>query len=161
YYLFSFAGAKIVAIFSLIIGILFITNLSLGNMYNRMKQTVQKWYEVLQSKWEKSKTYRQNKETKADAKTSDVTKTEIEDIEEIEETYEMDVGDDNEYVLPDIDLLDETVKHSQHREKSAIQKTVKVLEETFQSFGVNAKITKAHVGPAVTKYEVQPEAGVK
>ena len=192
YYLFSFAGAKIVAIFSLIIGILFITNLSLGNMYNRMKQTVQKWYEVLQSKWEKSKTSRQNKETKADAETSVVPKSEIEaseeldvqysfdeqtgqasldiedtenppveDIEEIEETYEMDVGDDNEYVLPGIDLLDETVKHSQHREKSAIQKTVKVLEETFQSFGVNAKITKAHVGPAVTKYEVQPEAGVK
>lgn len=192
YYLFSFAGAKIVAIFSLIIGILFITNLSLGNMYNRMKQTGQKLYEVLQSKWEKSKTSRQNKETKADAETSVVPKSEIEaseeldvqysfdeqtgqasldiedtenppveDIEEIEETYEMDVGDDNEYVLPDIDLLDETVKHSQHREKSAIQKTVKVLEETFQSFGVNAKITKAHVGPAVTKYEVQPEAGVK
>ena len=192
YYLFSFAGAKIVAIFSLIIGILFITNLSLGNMYNRMKQTGQKLYEVLQSKWEKSKTSRQNKETKADAETSVVPKPEIEaseeldvqysfdeqtgqasldiedtenppveDIEEIEETYEMDVGDDNEYVLPGIDLLDETVKHSQHREKSAIQKTVKVLEETFQSFGVNAKITKAHVGPAVTKYEVQPEAGVK
>lgn len=192
YYLFSFAGAKIVAIFSLIIGILFITNLSLGNMYNRMKQTVQKWYEVLQSKWEKSKTSRQNKETKADAETSVVPKSEIEaseeldvqysfdeqtgqasldiedtenppveDIEEIEETYEMNVSDDNEYVLPGIDLLDETVKHSQHREKSAIQKTVKVLEETFQSFGVNAKITKAHVGPAVTKYEVQPEAGVK
>src|SRR5699024_9949086 len=192
YYLFSFAGAKIVAIFSLIIGILFITNLSLGNMYNRMKQTVQKWYEVLQSKWEKSKTSRQNKETKADAETSIVPKPEeeaseeldvqysfdeqtgqasldiedtenppVEDIEEIEETYEMNVSDDNEYVLPSIDLLDETVKHSQHREKSAIQKTVKVLEETFQSFGVNAKITKAHVGPAVTKYEVQPEAGVK
>lgn len=195
YYLFSFAGAKIVAIFSLIIGILFITNLSLGNMYNGMKQTVQKWYEILRSKWEKSKISRQNKETKADAETLetsvvpkpeveaseeldvqysfdehtgqaslDIEDTEnppVEDIEEIEETYEMDVGDDNEYVLPGIDLLDETVKHSQHREKSAIQKTVKVLEETFQSFGVNAKITKAHVGPAVTKYEVQPEAGVK
>src|SRR5690625_6944504 len=35
------------------------------------------------------------------------------------------------------------------------------LEETFKSFGVQAKITKAHVGPAVTKYEVFPEAGVK
>src|SRR5699024_4189785 len=42
YYLFSFAGAKIVAIFSLIIGILFITNLSLVIIYNVMKQTKQK-----------------------------------------------------------------------------------------------------------------------
>src|SRR5699024_356156 len=34
-------------------------------------------------------------------------------------------------------------------------------EQTFKSFGVNARITKAHVGPAVTKYEVYPEQGVK
>src|SRR5699024_1643353 len=90
YYLFSFAGAKIVAIFSLIIGILFITNLSLGNMYNRMKQTGQKLYEVLQSKWEKSKTSRQNKETKADAETSVVPKSEIEASEEIDVQYSLD-----------------------------------------------------------------------
>src|SRR5699024_6342573 len=31
----------------------------------------------------------------------------------------------------------------------------------FHSFGVKAKVTKVHVGPAVTKYEVAPEAGVK
>ena len=195
YYLFSFAGAKIVAIFSLIIGILFITNLSLGNIYNVMKQTIQKWYQTLRSKWEQSKKSRENKESKEETQsleTSVIPKEEVEaseeldvqysfdeqtgqaslniedtenppveEMEEIDETYEMNGGDDNEYVLPGIELLDETVKQSQHREKSAIQKTVRVLEETFESFGVNAKITKAHVGPAVTKYEVQPEAGVK
>ena len=63
--------------------------------------------------------------------------------------------------LPSIELLAEAVKHSQQREKSQIHKTVQVLEQTFHSFGVKAKITKAHVGPAVTKYEVYPEAGVK
>src|SRR5699024_9285916 len=51
--------------------------------------------------------------------------------------------------------------NQQEKEKSQIQKTVKVLEQTFKSFGVNARITKAHVGPAVTKYEVYPEQGVK
>src|SRR5699024_6990244 len=195
YYLFSFAVAKIVVIFSLIIVILFITNLSLGNIYNVMKQTIQKWYQTLRSKWEQSKKSRENKESKEETQsleTSVIPKEEVEaseeldvqysfdeqtgqaslniedtenppveEMEEIDETYEMNGGDDNEYVLPGIELLDETVKQSQHREKSAIQKTVRVLEETFESFGVNAKITKAHVGPAVTKYEVQPEAGVK
>src|SRR5699024_6497699 len=195
YYLFSFAGAKIVAIFSLIIGILFITNLSLGNIYNVMKQTIQKWYQTLRSKWEQSKKSRENKESKEETQsleTSVIPKEEVEaseeldvqysfdeqtgqaslniedtenppveEMEEIDETYEMNGGDDNEYVLPGIELLDETVKQSQHREKSAIQKTVRVLEETFESFGVNAKITKAQGGPAVTKYEGKPEAGVK
>src|SRR5699024_12001184 len=38
---------------------------------------------------------------------------------------------------------------------------VRKLERTFNSFGVKARVTKVHVGPAVTKYEVYPEAGVK
>src|SRR5699024_6720723 len=66
-----------------------------------------------------------------------------------------------DYTLPPVSLLAEPVKHTQQKEKSQIQSTVKLLEETFDSFGVRAKITKAHVGAAVTKYEVHPEAGVK
>src|SRR5699024_9080922 len=46
-------------------------------------------------------------------------------------------------------------------EKSHIQSVVRKLEHTFHSFGVKAHVTKVHVGPAVTKYEVYPEAGVK
>src|SRR5699024_6452640 len=37
YFLFSFAGAKIVAVFSILIGILFMTNLSLGKMMEKCK----------------------------------------------------------------------------------------------------------------------------
>lgn len=197
YYLFSFAGAKIVAVFSLIVGILFMTNISLGNIYLVIKQNTQKTYRNLHSKWDEKRTTRQNKSKQNQEQTEslevsvtpqveveaseeldvqysfdeqtgqaalDIEDTEgspVEDIDKIDETYELNIDDDNDYVLPSINLLDETVKQSQHGEKLAIQKTVKVLEETFKSFGVNAKITKAHVGPAVTKYEVQPEAGVK
>src|SRR5699024_3420821 len=46
-------------------------------------------------------------------------------------------------------------------EKAQIQNIVGVLEETFDSFNVKAKVAKAHVGPAVTKYEVHPDSGVK
>lgn len=42
-----------------------------------------------------------------------------------------------------------------------IQQTVRKLETTFESFGVKAKVAKVHIGPAVTKYEVYPAAGVK
>src|SRR5699024_8471348 len=66
-----------------------------------------------------------------------------------------------EYRLPSLDLLEEPAFNSQQQEKSQIQATVRTLEKTFQSFGVKARVTKVHVGPAVTKYEVAPEAGVK
>ena len=37
----------------------------------------------------------------------------------------------------------------------------KSLKEHFLSFGVKAKVTQVHLGPAVTKYEVLPDTGVK
>ncbi len=37
----------------------------------------------------------------------------------------------------------------------------KKLEQTLQSFGVKAKVTQVHLGPAVTKYEILPDIGVK
>lgn len=35
------------------------------------------------------------------------------------------------------------------------------MERTFTSFGVKARVTQVHLGPAVTKYEVHPDVGVK
>lgn len=66
-----------------------------------------------------------------------------------------------DYQLPSINLLDEPEHNAQHQERGQIQAVVRKLEKTFHSFGVKAKVTKVHVGPAVTKYEVYPEAGVK
>lgn len=65
------------------------------------------------------------------------------------------------YVLPSINLLQAPVTKKKPQEKGKIQEVVRKLETTFESFGVKAKVTRVHVGPAVTKYEVYPEAGVK
>jgi S-DNA-T family DNA segregation ATPase FtsK/SpoIIIE len=37
----------------------------------------------------------------------------------------------------------------------------KKLEETLGSFGVSAKVINVTRGPSVTRYELQPSAGVK
>src|SRR5699024_6971166 len=66
-----------------------------------------------------------------------------------------------QYELPTLKLLKNPKKQSQQNEKAQIQNIVGVLEETFDSFNVKAKVAKAHVGPAVTKYEVHPDSGVK
>lgn len=65
------------------------------------------------------------------------------------------------YQLPPVTLLDEAAPADQSKEYQQIEANARKLEETFESFGVKAKITQVHLGPAVTKYEVQPAVGVK
>lgn len=69
--------------------------------------------------------------------------------------------ENEEYQLPPLDLLTLPPHSDQSGEYAGIQKNAKKLEKTFQSFGVRAKVTQVHLGPAVTKYEVLPDTGVK
>ncbi|MDX8288420.1 DNA translocase FtsK [Metabacillus indicus] len=65
------------------------------------------------------------------------------------------------YALPSLDLLSQPKVNSQQTDKKNIYENARKLEKTFQSFGVKAKVTQVHLGPAVTKYEVYPDVGVK
>ncbi|WP_416150891.1 DNA translocase FtsK [Salipaludibacillus sp. HK11] len=70
-------------------------------------------------------------------------------------------AENREYILPKIDLLENPAKSSQAKEHSMLSKNARKLERTLESFGVSAKVTKVHLGPTVTKYEVYPSTGVK
>ncbi|WP_050181396.1 DNA translocase FtsK [Domibacillus robiginosus] len=70
-------------------------------------------------------------------------------------------AENKDYKLPPASLLQKPQQADQSNEKKHIQKNAQKLEKTFQSFGVKAKVTQIHLGPAVTKYEVQPDTGVK
>ncbi|XQY93570.1 DNA translocase FtsK [Metabacillus sp. HB246100] len=69
--------------------------------------------------------------------------------------------ENHDYELPPIDLLKAPKHNSQQADKKNIYENARKLEKTFQSFGVKAKVTQVHLGPAVTKYEVYPDVGVK
>ncbi|PAF11767.1 hypothetical protein CHH61_25510, partial [Shouchella clausii] len=69
--------------------------------------------------------------------------------------------ENKDYELPPIDLLKAPKHNAQNADKKNIYENARKLEKTFQSFGVKAKVTQVHLGPAVTKYEVYPDAGVK
>ncbi|MFZ5987298.1 MAG: DNA translocase FtsK 4TM domain-containing protein [Bacillota bacterium] len=45
--------------------------------------------------------------------------------------------------------------------RNAAIRGAKKLEETLKSFGVDAKVVNVSMGPAVTRYELQPSPGVK
>lgn len=65
------------------------------------------------------------------------------------------------YQLPSVEMLKLPNNPSQLNEKKQLATNAKKLEETLGSFGVHARVAKVHLGPAVTKYEVHPSAGVK
>jgi S-DNA-T family DNA segregation ATPase FtsK/SpoIIIE len=66
-----------------------------------------------------------------------------------------------DYQLPSIESLSQPAHSGQLTDKKNIYENARKLERTFQSFGVKAKVTQVHLGPAVTKYEVYPDVGVK
>ncbi|MGT2926671.1 DNA translocase FtsK [Streptococcus cuniculipharyngis] len=65
------------------------------------------------------------------------------------------------YRLPSLDLFAPDKPKNQNREKKLVRDNIKVLEETFASFGIKVVVERAEIGPSVTKYEVKPAVGVR
>lgn len=66
------------------------------------------------------------------------------------------------FALPMPDMLNAVDEHehsAQMREEAAEQ--VLKLEDTLLSFGINAKVTHYERGPVLTRYEVEPERGIR
>lgn len=87
---------------------------------------------------------------------------EEEDTEELEDFVINGGADDSDYQLPPLTLLNPIPPSDQSDEKMIVEKNLKILERTFESFGVEAKVMpNPLVGPAVTKFEIKPAIGVK
>lgn len=65
------------------------------------------------------------------------------------------------YVFPPISMLETGKKLNPAFETEELQTNGKILVETLKSFGVQTKILDICRGPSVTRYELQPAAGVK
>lgn len=100
------------------------------------------------------KTNKPPEETKE--KEISISQKELNDIIRIE-------SDNEDFLLPDLKLLSTPIINKEHIKKveSDIQETIQKLEETLESFKVNAKVVNTSQGPNVTRYEIQPGFGVK
>lgn len=78
---------------------------------------------------------------------------EIDKIEVNEESY------DN-YVLPPITLLNNPIKKQTVTKGDIVEKS-KILQSTFNNFGIEVKIVKAIVGPSITQFQILPTPGTK
>ncbi|KYH35781.1 DNA translocase SpoIIIE [Clostridium tepidiprofundi DSM 19306] len=66
------------------------------------------------------------------------------------------------YTFPTIDLLEENNEHkSKKSDKRELLNSATKLQDTLNSFGVKAKVIQVTKGPSVTRFELQPDPGVK
>lgn len=66
----------------------------------------------------------------------------------------------DKYVFPPISLLNE-YKSSSDGTRQETLKNAEKLQNTLASFGITAKLVGISVGPTVTRYELEPQAGIR
>ena len=66
-----------------------------------------------------------------------------------------------EYVYPPLSLLNESKGGDESASLNEQNATAELLVQTLREFGVSAKVIHVSHGPTVTRYELQPSAGVK
>lgn len=66
-----------------------------------------------------------------------------------------------EYVFPPLSLLVRGQANKNGNSDEELRQTALKLKNTLESFGVKVQVTNVSCGPTVTRYELQPDQGVK
>ena len=98
-------------------------------------------------------------EYKPEIPTEELTKHTNEPLEAI--TADLPISDEQPYVFPPISLLQEDTEANAEESYDVIVETGRKLISVLESYGVKAKLVSTSRGPAVTRYEVLPDAGVR
>lgn len=70
-------------------------------------------------------------------------------------------GKPDHYRFPSVDLLDRRPAKKGKDPDKELRETAEQLEQILRNFGVKVSVTQYSRGPSVTRYELQPEQGVK
>ncbi len=99
-------------------------------------------------------------------KTTRKSKASIEEIEKAvdhvaNEILAEETEQNKPYVFPPLSLLKPGNNKRSGNTQTELRETAQKLEQTLKTFGVNVTVTDISCGPSVTRYEIQPEMGVK
>ena len=87
---------------------------------------------------------------------------EVKSVDVVEESLNEAVSEESydNYQLPPITLLNSPVKKQTITKGDVVEKS-KILQSTFNNFGIEVKIVKAIVGPSITQFQILPTPGTK
>lgn len=184
--LFTIDGTRVVCVALIIFGIVMFTGVSIYDMISASKTKVSN---ALKRGEFKSKEKEKEKELKIEIPNEDEDDYEEEpkkedhkvvissfdelkqpepkeeavvvDKDDIEIIMPDDYEENKEYKLPSIELLNKPKKKNLSVNKSKINETAEILKSVFHDFNIDGHVVTAHVGPAVTQYEMEIKAGTK
>lgn len=162
--LFAVIGTKIVSIVMILLGVIFLFDLSIIDIIKKIIDAIKKAFEKNKDKEHKEKVL-----IEAEVEEGDVDKKIITNLEELdtpEEKTEISKEpiinpDDGNYILPSIELLITHKKNLKNNDKNTIKQNVDKLEKVLNDFDINAKVVEVNVGPSVTQYEMELKSGTK
>jgi len=70
-------------------------------------------------------------------------------------------GTTRPYMMPPLSLLDRSTSDGEELTKDMLQNTARILEASFEDFGIDARVLRVNRGPVITRYDVEPGPGVK
>lgn len=170
--LFGIAGSYVVAISALLLSILALADVSVKDIWDYLSKKKIVAEEPQMAGGDKAIDYDSDKTTKGDDKRQEQPSTsgpsDIKIVAFQQKSEELiSVGhpsraiSDAAYKFPSLDLLSKPKNDHPKSNKDDVLNNAKLLEETLDSFGINAKVLQVTVGPAITRYELQPGHGVK
>lgn len=98
----------------------------------------------------------ESRKKEKDEKKVDIKK----EVASVEEKIKSTQDAVKEYKMPPLSLLKRGSKSGGDSDLH-LRETAMKLQKTLQTFGVNVTVTNISCGPSVTRYELQPEMGVK
>jgi len=189
YKLFGSVGFYVILISLYIICFILISNFSLYDMAERLKQkSVKEPVNKTEStdnldeketfvsnikKRIKILDFMKNSDTSESSSTPKIVETLIPEVDKeissdidnsINEELDKEINSKKDYIynFPTLDLLKQNIQSKLNKEdKRYLINSATKLEETLASFGVDAKVIQVSKGPSVTRFELQPSPGVK
>jgi len=182
---FGTKGAYLVLISLSLISALFITEVSyfyiFRNLGNKTKMILNNIYNISKNIWTKISKISKRKEVpdyqeygtdEIPKKLFKIKKTrkkekKLEEQQGEEATFDRDYQISKQepkidsYQVPPLSLLSDSHAEEKADTKLNIEENVKILENTFTNFGIDAKVVGVIQGPTVTRYEIHPAPGVK
>ena len=179
------SGAKIVVCTLFILGIVLVLNVSIQNMYNRIKPNIanmlnkgteedeeEKEADVKEVSTIKVNTPNENEIEEEPANIKEPTKIEVIDNdvpiakinpnEEIKEENSHLINSSNvNYKLPSINLLNTVKNASNKANEEWAKQNIGNLEKVLSDFEITGKVVQVNIGPTVTQFELEIKAGTK
>ncbi len=171
YILLGRMGSIIVISVIMLIGVVLMANLSIGDGIDWLREKFSRDEDEEEEDYDEETgeilEKRKNKKEKIKiSSVNELTHMNIEDknnLKEEKETVETKPASNKylDYKLPTIELLNPPKKQNRTENEAVIKDNAKRLSAVLNDFGIESKVTNAHVGPSITQYELEVKSGTK